>query len=282
MIDIGQIATNLERRERDIWFSKDHSTISYPNDGNAFCYAVEDKSFWFTHRNKCIIAIMRLYPPAGIVLDVGGGNGFVSLALRQAGISSVVVEPGVTGVENAHARGLEPVICATLQGAGFKHQAIPAVGLFDVLEHIEDEDGFLRLIKEILIPNGRLYITVPAYQLLWSVADEDAGHYKRYTTSALKTKLEAIGFTIDFQSYFFWALVAPTFLFRSVPSWFGLRKGGELKSYEKELAQSSDWVSRLLRLLLDPELGMLGRKRPIPFGGSCLVVARVTPGRSGH
>ena len=77
MIELSKIATNLQPGEYGIWFSKKRSPISYPEDGNLRCLALEDSSFWFKHRNKCIIESMRLFPPEGVVYDVGAGNGYV-------------------------------------------------------------------------------------------------------------------------------------------------------------------------------------------------------------
>ena len=39
--------------------------LSYPEDGNARCLAIEDSSFWFRHRNRCIVAAVSRYRPAG-------------------------------------------------------------------------------------------------------------------------------------------------------------------------------------------------------------------------
>jgi len=102
-------------------------------------------------------------------------------AIKNAGLPTVVIEPGLQGAMNAHRKGLNPVICSSLEDAGFKTHLIPAVGLFDILEHIEDDIGFLTTIKTLLVPNGKLYITVPAYNFLRSVEDNYAGHYRRYT-----------------------------------------------------------------------------------------------------
>jgi hypothetical protein len=64
------------------------------------------------------MAILRRFPPPGMLFDVGGGNGFVAAALERAGWQTVVVEPGRRGAENARARGLSRVVCATTDTAG--------------------------------------------------------------------------------------------------------------------------------------------------------------------
>jgi 2-polyprenyl-3-methyl-5-hydroxy-6-metoxy-1,4-benzoquinol methylase len=198
MIEIDKIADNLVPGEDGIWESRNRSSISYPEAGNAACCAVEDGSFWFKHRNRCIVEVMRIRPPAGALFDIGGGNGFVASALIEAGMETVLVEPGKTGVVNAKTRGVSNIIQSTLQDAGFREGTIPAAGLFDVLEHIEDDVSFLKTLSGLLIQGGRLYLTVPAHQVLWSVVDEHAGHYRRYTVKSLSKVLSHAGFDVEF------------------------------------------------------------------------------------
>jgi hypothetical protein len=49
--------------------------------GDSDCFALEDSSFWFAHRNACLLAVLRQFPTIGPFFDVGGGNGFVAAAL---------------------------------------------------------------------------------------------------------------------------------------------------------------------------------------------------------
>ena len=99
-----------------------------------------------------------------------------------------------------------------------------SVGLFDVVEHIEDDYFFLNNINKYLKEDGYVYITVPAFNFLWSNEDVDAGHFKRYTTSELNGLLKKSGFTIIQSTYIFSILPLPVFLFRSLPSKLGLNK----------------------------------------------------------
>lgn len=52
--------------------------------------------------------------------------------------------------------------------------------MFDVLEHIADSGPPSDEIPRVLVPGGRLAVTVPAMPLLWSQTDALAGHYRRY------------------------------------------------------------------------------------------------------
>lgn len=49
------------------------------------------------------------------------------------------------------------------------------MGFFDVVEHLEDALRFWKAIKGRRERGGRLYATVPAYQVLWSALDVVAG-----------------------------------------------------------------------------------------------------------
>ncbi|MBL4865055.1 MAG: hypothetical protein JKY67_01610, partial [Pseudomonadales bacterium] len=141
MVDIQSISTGLQLGNNGIWYSADIETINYPSDGNDACFTVEENSFWFKHRNNCIASVVKSFPPEnnGTIFDIGGGNGFVSLGLVNSGFNVALVEPGLEGASNAKNRGISNVICATMDTAKFNPNTLPAVGLFDVIEHIEDD-----------------------------------------------------------------------------------------------------------------------------------------------
>ncbi len=276
-LDLNHIADNLVRGEQDIWYARNHSHISYPQEGNLNCLALEADSFWFRHRNQCILAAVRRFPPPGILFDVGGGNGYVSLGLQQAGVASALLEPGLLGAQHARQRGVEQVICATLEDAGFQDASLPAVGLFDVLEHISDDAAFLRTVHRLLVPGGRLYLTVPAYRALWSADDDYAGHFRRYTLAHLRGLLQETGFTPEWLTGFFFMLPLPIFLFRALPSRLGWRKGNEWDRYQQEHSSQPGVLGRALERMLSLELAYLSKGHSIPVGGSCLVVAQKAP-----
>lgn len=185
------------------------------------------------------------------------------------------MEPGHAGAANARRRGLETVICATPDQAGFKPPSLPAVGLFDVIEHVENDAAFLASIRELVIPGGRLYATVPAYPFLWSAEDVAAGHFRRYTRHGICRRLEGAGFDIEFASCIFRFLPVPIALFRALPYRLGLaRSGGNEKQLARDHVARGGLVARALDRLLAAELDNLGQGVAMRFGGSCLVVAK--------
>lgn len=275
-VRVDELADNLRPAGGGLWTSGSSAEVSYPTEGHEQCFAIEDDSFWFRHRNAVIADVMRRFPPDGVVFDIGGGNGYVTAGLIQSGFDAVLVEPGIDGARNAVRRGLNPVICATLEEAAFRSASLPAVGLFDVVEHIEDDAGFLKQVHRVLTPNGRLYATVPTLPWLWSVDDERAGHYRRYTVESFRRALAASGFTIEFATSFFGFLVAPVFLRRAIPTRLGMRSDSG-DEYVAEHAPSSPLVQRLLHRWSASELERIGRGRRLRVGTSCIIVARVDP-----
>lgn len=277
LFTIDNIASNLEKRKDGIYYSKSDTSVSYPEDGNDICMQIEDNSFWFEHRNNVIATAVKKLSPEETFFDIGGGNGFVAKNLQDSGISCVLVEPGRTGAVNAKKRNVQTVICSTLEDAAFNENSFGAVGMFDVVEHIEDDQKFLSDIYRYVQKDKHVYITVPAYQNLWSNEDVDAGHFRRYTTLDLNTKLKAAGFEIVYSSYIFSILPLPVFFFRSLPSKLGFNKNSsDLQKHKNEHKKSDGILTKLLNLIWRFELRRVEKFMPIPIGGSCFVIAKKT------
>ena len=267
-----QIAPRLKRLHERLWSTDNVASVSYPSTAQARIAAIEDLSFWFRHRNSVISAVVGKYPPQGTLLDVGGGNGSVSLALRRCGISTIVMEPGTEGASVAHARGLT-VIRATFDAEMFVEGTLSAIGLFDVIEHVAGDLNFLRECRKVLAAGGLLYLTVPALQSLWSSDDEFAGHCRRYTRHSLRQLLMASGFEVVVLSAFFSLLVPLVFLFRTVPSALGSRK---VEDVDKALKhhRTEQRIGVLMERVLGFERALVARGRALPFGTSLIAVAR--------
>ena len=271
------VCPTLRLGEDGIFYAASSESISYPEEGNEACFQIEDQSFWFRHRNDCIRELVRNFPPTGKgpIFDVGGGNGFVAKGLMDAGWDVVLVEPGPSGASNAKKRGVEDVVCGTTHSAGFKAGSLPAIGVFDVVEHIEDDLSFLRHLWDLLEPEGMLYLTVPAYNFLWSHEDVDAGHFRRYTLASMEKKLREAGLEPVFGTYIFAFLPAPVFCFRTLPYRFGLAKRiKNEKISARDHVTSAGGFSRLLTRLLGCELNFIKRGKSLACGGSCLMAAQ--------
>src|SRR5207248_113254 len=108
---------------------------------------------------------------------------------------------------------------------------------------------------------GHLFVSVPAYQALWSDLDVVAMHYRRYDRRSITRILEQAGFEITLVSYWNMILSIPAFVLRRSTG-----KGGFAAFF------LPGWIDRLLLTWLKFESLALPRI-PYPFGTSVLVYA---------
>jgi len=270
---IEDLSESLVRDADGIYLSDRSQKVSYADDGHDSCFQVEDQSFWFQHRNNCIASMVANHPYQGALLDIGGGNGYVAKRLADEGRDVVLLEPGQIGARNArHARGLPHVVCATIEDAGFRPGSFGGIGMFDVIEHIEDDRGFLESASGLLGEGGKLYLSVPCYNWLWSKADDDAGHYRRHTQASLERLLGGL-FEIDYLTYFFRPLVVPQYLLRALPYRLGLFRERGVLSTEAEHGSGNGLATQAISFLLRREALKIARDERISVGASCLVAA---------
>lgn len=250
------------------------ASVSYPEAGHEACLDIEDASFWFRHRNEAISAMVRRHPPDGLLLDVGGGNGYVAQRLVRDGWPVALLEPGVQGATNARLqRGLERVVCADFFQARISPGSVGAVGLFDVIEHVEDDRAMVEELARVLPPGGRVYMSVPAHAWLWSQADVDAGHFRRHTFDSMSKLLDGL-FELEYWSYCFRPLLLPQLLLRALPFRMGLGRQTPPGRAEFEHGVDRGLAVRTLERLLRPELDAIAAGRRLSVGASAILVAR--------
>ncbi len=256
-------------KDDGIWKLQGQTKVHYPNEGHLLNAQLEKDSYWFSHRTRCIMAALEYIPPNGPLFDLGGGNGIVSLALQANGYQTILIEPSPTGVEIARDRGVTEIIRAPIQDIPFRANILPNIGLFDVLEHIQNDFEFLKSVVSLLKPGGHIYLTVPGQKFLWSDEDEWACHFRRYEMNELEELLVKTGFQINYLSPFFSFLVAPIYVFRHLPFSLGFKRKG---NYEK------DHRTNIVTQTLFSPIGIWELKRiqageVIPTGSSIMVIA---------
>ena len=251
----------------------ERTPISYPTRGNDDCNAIEDHSYWFVHRNRCLSSLLGSRIRSGVMLDVGGGNGSTTAALRADGIDCWLVEPGVDGCHNAVSRCVPVIINNTLAELALPGDSVGCIGLFDVIEHVPDVPSLLNEAFRVLAPDAVIAVTVPALRGLWSADDVYAGHHRRYSTHRLTLDLEAAGFVVDRCRYLFGPLVMPRWLFRTIPSLLRLRRADDVARAEREHGVGGGLFARIMSSLLRREAERIKRDRWPMLGTSCVAVA---------
>jgi SAM-dependent methyltransferase len=166
---------------------------------------MEERHWWSVARRQILAAMLDQFVPGaargeGRWLDVGCGSGVEVGAYR--GFSERIgteLDPGM--VERAQAKGRD----VRLMRADWDFTAMgkfDCVSLFDVLEHVENEEPALAAVRAVLKDDGVLFITVPAFMSLWSDHDVVAHHFRRYTASALRKRFLPAQWEVIKTSYF--------------------------------------------------------------------------------
>ena len=136
------------------------------------------------------------------VMDVGSGSGFFARQiLAHTGAREVTcVDNGydADAVETTDGKTLRFVRAVTTSDADL-------MVMMDVLEHIEDDVAFLDEYVSLATPGTHLFITVPAFQFLWSGHDVFLEHYRRYSLDSLGRLVRGAGLEIRSGHYFFGA-----------------------------------------------------------------------------
>ena len=221
-------------------------------------------SWWYRTRNRMILDVLDGTARPAAVWDVGAGTGAVARAIVAAGIPTVAVEPSPTGARFAAAHGLTAVV-GTLHDLALPARSLPAIGLFDVLEHVADRPALLSEIHRVLAPGGRLVVTVPAGPWLWSDFDESEGHTLRYSRRMLEAELRDAGLRVGAVACAFALLTVPIWLARALPHRLGRRARTD---HERAVRASGGPLGGLLGAV---ERRLVGR---VPFGSSLIAVAR--------
>ena len=159
----------------------------------------EKNHFWFTSRNALIIwALEKYFPQFHTYLEVGCGTGFVLSGVATAFPDALISASEVFSIGLKYAAQRVPNARLTQMDA--RHipfeQEFDVIGVFDVIEHIVEDDLVLDQLHKALKEGGGLLMTVPQHPWLWSPADDYACHERRYTASQLHALVEAAGFKI--------------------------------------------------------------------------------------
>ncbi len=232
---------------------------------------LEDRSFWFRARNRLIVQLVSaISRPGDRYLEIGCGTGYVLQALvRECGLVATGSELYGEGLEFARRR-VPDARFVELDARSMPYEGdFDLAGAFDVLEHIDDDLGALRGLHRAVRPGGHLLLTVPQHRWLWSAADVQAHHVRRYRRAELVDRVKQAGFQPERVTSFVTSLLPVMALARLRP---GRDTAGDA-SLTEELVPPKP-INRAFEALLGWERTLIGRGIRLPAGGSLVVVAR--------
>lgn len=169
------------------------SKVSFPHEFyNIEMGNQEASGVWAQWRAKAIHKFLK-QSEIELLWEVGSGHGTVAIPLQENGMTVIGIEPLFNGAAITAKSGVRTYV-GTLESLNIPDNSIRAVGVFDVLEHLEKPEFLLTEIYRVLQPGGLLLVSVPAHQWLFSDFDDSIGHFRRYSRKLLSQSLHQSGF----------------------------------------------------------------------------------------
>lgn len=236
---------------------------------------VEDTHWWFKGRRSLIRHVLKKagLAPQAVILDAGSGTGG-NLALLSEFGRLHAVEMEDTARAMANARGIVQVEAGHLPDAiPFGTQAFDLAVMFDVLEHVEQDYDTLVALHKRLAPGGKLLLTVPAFEFLWSEHDVIHHHKRRYSLAPLIRLVERAGYKVKFASYINFWLFPLIACVRVLDRLTAGKLMGKKHGANAELRVPPAPVNSLLEAVFASERGLMDIMR-LPFGVSIILLAQ--------
>lgn len=261
--------------------TKDNSDFSLLNSQN-FPYElvseVDNKHFWFRVRNEILLQTIKSnltdWRNASF-LEIGSGSATVLEFLHQGGMTNLAgcdINPLAIELSRTRMPDIRHYECSyeNFISEGYKTDS---VGMFDFIEHLPDDMPPLKVAHTMLNPGGKLFVSVPAHQSLYSNVDRLMSHYRRYSKKSLEATLRQAGFKTVKVDYVMQTMCPLILLKRFiVPTPIPSTPEGVFATLVREVSAPVAPINAVLRLWLQAEYNLLHGLN-LPFGGSLIACA---------
>ncbi len=189
------------------------------------------------------------------IVDIGGGDAFVikNLCQNKIGNQFTAIDIAYTDALLKQINTGDCIINFLTQIPEKLDPKADCILLMDVLEHCADDGALLQKSKSLSTAETLYFITVPAFQGLFSEHDTLLHHHRRYSETELKNLCKRNGLVVIESGYFFSSLL----LVRSIQLLLektGLRKpkktidnwngGNRITAAFNQVLQTDYFVSR--------------------------------------
>ena len=155
---------------------------------------------WYYHSKAAALrqAVWDLTPQK--ILDVGAGSGFFSrhLLAHTAAQSALCVDTGYRSDAEDEVEGKK-----VLYRRDIGTTDCDLVLMMDVLEHVDDDRGLVKLYADKVPSGSHFLVTVPAFRFLWSGHDVFLEHKRRYRLPEIEAVMRDAGLEVITGAYYF-------------------------------------------------------------------------------
>ncbi len=229
----------------------------------------ESAHWWFAARrqiiNKTICRLVNL-PRDADILEAGCGTGGNLSMLKDLGRLDAFEYDNIARELAQEKAGMDVPFGELPNIIPHGDKKYDLIGLFDVLEHIEDDRSTLKNLGKRLKDGGKIVVTVPALPCLWSRHDERHHHYRRYTRGSLEKAAKDAGLELKYSFYANYLLLPVAIVLRALKSL--------MRSESPDDQMPSGLLNRVLYRVFAFERHLIGRMK-MPAGLSvCAVLAK--------
>ena len=125
----------------------------------------EFKNFEGSSHRILIDLVQRFTRRGGTLLDLGAAGGELGASLRQHFDRTIGFEFNVDNISRLHEH-FDQAMITDLETLRRLPPNMNAIVLADVLEHLRDARGLLRLVRSSLAADGHVFISVPNLSLI--------------------------------------------------------------------------------------------------------------------
>ena len=166
---------------------------------------LDELHWWYRARRRVLASLIRRtipLPPKARILEVGCGTGHNLQMLEQFGcVDGIEIDDAARAVaEKRLGRSIGSSPLPEL--VGVDRGSYDMVAALDVVEHIDDDRATIAALASCLKLGGKLLVTVPAHQWMWSAHDELNHHKRRYSKRRLEQLIEGSPLRLEELGYF--------------------------------------------------------------------------------
>ena len=191
------------------------------------------------------------------ILDFGAGYGLITEKFKKKGYKISAVEINKTALEKLHDKNIDSYNLIEKVP-----KSINCIISLNVLEHIEDDDQYIKKFYNHLPQDGKLILYLPSSNLIWTELDDMVNHKRRYSKSGIVELLNSNSFEIEkifFVDFIGWIVLFFLKTFRLKLD-FDKRK---IKFYDKFIFRTFKFTDYFFKNIIGKNLFIVASKKKI-------------------